>query len=269
MAIFGSDQIKCSFVVDGHSKFGYELSHLDNEPVDEIDIGQVPWPHNWPEDKKYFSWNFIDHTPDMHASEQIKMAQVAYNSVEKICGLKIEYRPDLPRADLRTEWEEDIGTFGEKQVLAHAFLVFPQSDRNGLIQWNDSLEAGHYFTPLGWDVPAHLVDPVNHYPGEVDADGKLVMKPTQPAVHIQMHEIGHNLIGRHDILNWESTMYPTAKRGYLNGRLRKETFWWDAKTSIPRFQSQFGFPPVWSWDRLARWRAYRTLRHIYERKIPK
>lgn len=264
---FGSDQLRCSFVQKKDKTFDYVLSHLDGTIVDEIDIGQEDWPYNWPEGKKLFSWKFVDHTPDMRAKEQIRAAQTAYNSVEKVCGAVIDYHPEMQKTDLTIEWVENIDVFGGTLgVLAHAYLYFPNSSFNGVIEFNDSEASKWYFTPLGWPVAAYKVDPVNFFPGQRDSNGDLIMRGSQPMVEITMHEVGHSLVGRHDTIHPESMMFPFVKPGYVNGKLREQSFWWDDITSIPRLQEQFGLPARgFRMHWLNRWRYRRTLRHIYER----
>lgn len=253
--------------MEDDKSINYVMSTLDNEVVDEIDIGQEDWQHHWPKDKKYFSWKFIDHTPDMSAKQQLIMAQTAYNSFEQICDLKLDYRPELNIVDSTVEWLESLDPFGGKSnVLAHAFLYYPGSTHNGIIEFNDSELSRHMFTPLGWPLEAYLVDS-RYKKGEIDSfTGELKMLSTQPVLQILMHELGHTLLGRHDIINRDSLMYPYVHPGYKNGILQPEVFYWDNITSIPRAQKLFGKPSKWSWNRLNRWRHRRTIRSIYERK---
>lgn len=259
--------MRCSLVQEQDNSFNYVVSRLDGTVVPDIDIGQVDNNIPWPKEKKKFTWKFLDHTPDMHASQQVKMAQVAYNSIEKICGLTIDHEPFDTKTDCTVEWLEDIAAFGGKKgVLAHAWFYHPHSSKNGVVEFNDSLESSHNFSPLGWPLEAYLIDPVHFKPGDKNSRGELRTLSTQPTLSILMHEIGHTFIGAHDKAHTESMMYPYVKSGYLGDKIQKNTFWWDDVTSIPRFQKAYGKPSRWSINRLNRWRNYRTVRSIYERK---
>ena len=269
MPCFGSNQIRCSLVqkTDIVEEPKYILSTLDGEVVNEIDIGQTPWPHHWPETKKSFTWKFIDNTPDMRAREQRQVFQQAYNSFEKLTNIDLDYEKNVnTKTDSTVEWLEDIATFDNKlSVLAHAYLYFPNSNKNGVIEFNDSPQSKWYFTPLGWPVEAYLVDPVNFTKGQRDGQGNLIMRASQPTLQIAMHEIFHALLGRHDLKNPnESLMGPYVKRGYIGDELQKESFYWDKISSIPRMQERFGSSNII--DRhLARWRQRRVLDTLYKR----
>lgn len=269
MVCFGSDQLRCSLVQENdHQKsINYVLSRLDGTIIDEIDIGQEDWPHHWPKDKKFFDWRFLDHTPDMRGKEQRVTFQEAFNSIQKLTSIDIDYQPNENiKTDFTIEWLEDIETFGGKLgVLAHAYLFFPNSRKNGVIEFNDSPQSKWYFTPLGWPVEAYLVDPVNFYQGQKDIRGGLIMRASQPALQIGMHEIGHSLFGRHDTIHKESMMYPYVKKGYIGNKIQKENFYWDNITSIPRMQKLFGKSNILA-RHLARWRQRRTLDKLYKRQ---
>lgn len=268
MPVFGSDQIRCSLVQITNlvETPHYVLSYLDGTVVEEIDIGQEDWPHHWPKDKKNFDWRFIDLTPDMRGKEQRVTFQEAFNSIQKLTNIDIDYQknPNI-KTDFTIEWLENIAEFDNKlSVLAHAYLFFPNSSKNGVIEFNDSPQSKWYFTPLGWPVEAYLVDQVNFVPGQKDIRGGLVMRGSQPTLQIGMHEIGHSLFGRHDVIHKESRMYPTVKNGYVGGKIQKEVFYWDEITSIPRMQKLFGKSNIL--DRhLARWRQRRVLDKLYKR----
>ena len=174
--------------------------------------------------------------------------QTAFNSIEKLTALKIDFEKNSNiKTDITVEWRDDIETFGNKlSVLAHAYLYYPNSKKNGVMEFNDSIESKWYFTPLGWDVPAYLVDPVNFKKGDVNSLGKLITRASQPTVQIAMHELGHILFGRHDMLNPESLMAPYVKAGYINGKLNQKAFYWDCITSIPRMKEAFGLSNIFS-----------------------
>ena len=270
MTIFASDQIRCSLVQeDDYGKtVNYVLSTLDGEEINEIDIGQEPWPYHWPSDKKYFDWRFIDNTPDMRAKEQKTVFQEAFNSFQKLTKIKLDFQKNINlKTDLTVEWREDIETFGNKLgVLAHAYLYYPHSKYNGVIEFNDSPESNWFFTPLGWPVEAYRVDPVNFHKGQTDRNGNLVMRASQPTLQITMHEIFHSLLGRHDLENPRSSlMGPYVKPGYWNGILQKHNFYWDTVSSIPRMQNRFGSSGILN-RHLARWRQRRILKALYQRR---
>jgi len=270
MPVFGSDQVRCSLVQenDKHNSINYVLSTLDGELVNEIDIGQAEWPHPWPETKKTFDWRFIDLTSDMRAKEQKTVFQIAFNSFQKLTKLKLDFQKNTNiKTDCTIEWKEDIETFGGKLgVLAHAYLHAPSSKLNGVIEFNDSPQSKWHFTPLGWPVPAYLVDPVNFVKGQKDTRGNLLMRASQPTLEIAMHEIFHSLVGRHDLKNPKlSLMGPYVKKGYIGDVLQKESFYWDKISSIPRMQDRFGKSNIL--DRhLSRWRQRRIIRKLYERR---
>lgn len=269
MPHFGSDQIRCS-LVQNHKKndfIGYILSRLDGTVVEEIDIGQEDWPHHWPKSKKLFTWKFLDHTPDMRFKVQRAAFQNAFNSVQKLTKLKIDFEknPNI-KTDITVEWLEDLESFGNKMsVLAHAYLYYPNSKKNGVMEFNDSPQSNWYFTPLGWPVEAYLVDDVHYTKGQKDPrTGELVMLASQPTVEIAMHELGHMLFGRHDVIHQDSMMYPYVKQGYIGGKLNKEAFYWDNITSIPRMVQEFGSSNILT-HTLARWRGRRIRESTYRR----
>jgi len=108
---FGSDQLRCSLVQDHtkHDSINYVLSRADNTILDEIDIGQEDWPFHYPKNKKFFNWKFIDHTPDMRFKVQRTAFQEAFNSIQKITKLDIDFENDsTKKTDLTVEWLEDI-----------------------------------------------------------------------------------------------------------------------------------------------------------------
>lgn len=242
------------------------MSRLDGTILDEVEIGQEPWPHHWPTHKKNFTWRFIDHTPDMRFKVQKATFQSAFNSVEKLTKLDIDFEKNHNiKTDLTVEWLEDIESFDKKlSVLAHAYLFYPNSKRNGVMEFNDSPESNWYFTPLGWPVDAYLVDPVHYTRGQRDNKGDLTKLASQPTVEIAMHELGHILFGRHDLLHPESLMAPFVKKGYINGKLNKKAFYWDDVSSIPRMIERFGSSNIIA-RHLARWRSRRIRESTYKR----
>ena len=269
MTGFGSDQIRCSLLQDHAKKdsINYSLSRLDGTILDEIDIGHEDWPHYWPKEKKYFSWKFLDHTPDMRLDVQKMAFQTAFNSVEKLTKLKIDFeKNDKIKTDITVEWLEDISSFDDKlSVLAHAYLYYPNSKKNGVMEFNDSIQSKWYFTPLGWPVPAYLVDPIHFTAGQIDPyTGKLMTRASQPTIQIAMHELGHILIGRHDVLHPDSLMAPFVKPGYIEGEINQKAFYWDDTTSVPRLQKVFGSSDIFT-RTLARWRSRRIKEKTYRR----
>ena len=270
--IFGSDQVKCSLIQKSKKKIAdpdntkYVFATLDNEVIDEIDIGGIEWPHHWPTGKKHFTWRFIDHTPDMRAKVQRRVFQAAFNSFQTLTKLKLDYvkRTNI-KADCTVSWREDIETFSGKSVLAHAYLYYPNSTNNGKIEFNDSPESKWHFSPFGEPVEAYLVDPVNFSRGDKDLGDILTKRASQPTIQIAMHEIFHSLVGRHDLQNRHtSLMGPYVKPGWSNGKMIKKNLYWDNVSSIPRMQARFGKSGILA-RHLARWRAYRTNTSHYYR----
>lgn len=267
MPLFSSDQLRCSLVQDisKNDSINYVLSRLDGTILDEIEIGQKDWENKYPKEKKFFSWKFLDHTPDMRAKVQLRAMQEAYNSVQKVTGLTFDYEKDVnKKTDMTTEWLENIEDFSGLAVLAHAYLYYPNSKKNGVMEFNDSPESKWYFTPLGWPVEAYLVDPINYFKGQKDKFGNLVMLASQPTVKIAIHELIHNLGFRHDLINRASMMYPSVSRSYSRGKIIKETFHLDKITTIPRLTESYGSSNIV--DRLLdRWRSRRTRESTYRR----
>ena len=268
MPVFGSDQLKCSLVQDNSKpeSINYVMSRADGTILDEIDIGQEEWPYSYPKDKNFFNWKFIDHTPDMKGIVQLRAMQEAFNSVQKITALTIDFEKDInKKTDVTIEWLEDIEAFNDKlSVLAHAWLIFPNSNKNGIIEFNDSPESKWYFTALGWRVPAYLVDNKNFFKGQMDYSGNLITRASQPSVKITMHEFGHIAGLRHDLINKISMMYPSVSRSYNGDKIIKESFYWDDVTSIPRWHERYGSSNIL--DRIrGRWRDRRTRKSTYTR----
>lgn len=267
MVVFGSDQLRCSLVQDQFkfNSINYVMSRADGTILDEIEIGQEEWPHSYPKEKKEFSWKFIDHTPDMRAKVQLRAMQEAFNSVQKITALKIDFEKDInKKTDVTIEWLENIDAFSGLSVLAHAWLVFPNSRKNGIIEFNDSPESKWFFTPLGWRVPAYLVDNKNFFKGQTDSRGNLITRNSQPTVKITMHEFGHTVGLRHDLINKISMMYPSVSRSYNGDKIIKESFYWDNISSIPRWHERYGSSNIFQrW--LDRWRGRRTRKSTYTR----
>jgi len=267
MPCFGSDQLRCSLVQD-HSKndsINYILSRADGTIPEEVEIGQKDWPYRYPKDQKFFNWKFIDHTPDMRGIVQLRAAQEAFNSVQKLTKLKIDYEKDnSKKTDFTIEWLENIEKFSGKSVLAHAWLVYPNSKKNGIIEFNDSPDSKWFFTPLGWVVPAYWVDPINFKPGQRNPDGSLTTRSSQSSVKITMHELGHVLGLRHDLINRISMMYPSVSKSYINGKIQKKSFYWDGITSTPRLTESYGSSHIIP-RTLDRWRGRRTRESTYRR----
>lgn len=272
--INSSDLIRCSLVQFGEyntTKFLYTRSDntvLTNEEIDKIDIGQEEWKYQMPTGLK--TWKFIDHTPDMRAKEQKIAFIAAFRSIEKLTKLRFDYIHDLNNlnfdTDITIEWKEDIETFDNKlTVLAHAYLYVPGSTKNGVMEFNDSVNSKYHFTPLGEPLEANLIDPNNYTPGQKDAiSGNLIKLKTQPALHIGMHEIGHLLGLRHDLNETNAIMYPYVQKGYINGKVNKNAFTWQ-KSDVKRLEKYFGKSNILP-SRLRRWQARRVMQSIYNRK---
>jgi len=265
---FPSDQVKCSLVQDHskHDSINYMLSRLDGTPVDEIEIGQEDWKYRYPKEKKFFNWKFLDHTSDMKAKVQLRAMQEAFNAVQKVTSLTLDYEKDVnKKTDMTVEWLESIESFDNKlSVLAHAYLFAPGSSKNGVMEFNDSPESKWYFTALGWSVPAYLVDPINFFKGQKDSLGRLIMRASQSAVKIGIHEICHIFGLSHDLINKASMMYPSVSRSYVGNKIIKETFYLDNITTIPRLTESYGSSNILP-QHLYRWRGRRTRESTYTR----
>ncbi len=268
MTGFGSDQLRCSLVQDHskHESISYVLSRLDGTIPEEIEIGQEDWKYRYPKEKKFFSWKFVDHTPDMKGIVQLRAMQEAFNSVQKITSLTIDFeKNNRKKTDITVEWVEKIETFDNKlSVLAHAYLFAPGSKKNGVMEFNDSPQSKWHFTALGWPVPAYFVDAINYVKGQKDKFGNLVMLASQSVVKIGMHELGHIFGLSHDLINKLSMMYPSVSQSYIGGKIIKPTFYWDSVTSIPRFTESYGSSHIIP-QHLYRWRGRRTRESTYTR----
>jgi len=270
LVLFGSDQLRCSLVQD-HSKqdsINYVMSRADGTILDlqeEIDIGQPDWTQRYPKEKKFFNWKFLDHTPDMTAKVQLRAMQEAFNTVQKVTALTLDYEKDVnKKTDMTTEWLENINDFSGLSVLAHAWLYAKNSPKNGVMEFNDSPESKWYFTALGWPIEAYLVDPIHFTPGQKDSLGRLIMRASQPTVKITIHELCHILGLRHDLINKASMMYPTVSRSYIGGKIIKPTFYLDKITTIPRLTESYGSSNIIP-QHLYRWRGRRTRKSTYTR----
>jgi hypothetical protein len=136
-----------------------------------------------------------------------------FNSVEKITSLDIDYQKNNSiKTDFTIAFLKDLHTFDDKlSVLAHAYFYFPNSTKNGVIEFNDSSDSKWYFTPLGWPVPAYLVDPIHFKKGQLDPrNNTLLTRVSQPTIGIGMHELRHSFGCRHDLKDSDSLMHPFA-----------------------------------------------------------
>ncbi len=146
----------------------------------------TPWPHSWPDgDISYRLNNFSDDIP--LRKHQVRAITVAF----RVWQLRIE------RLNFRREYNKDTNVdmdisfksldhFSSKGVLAHAW--FPgQGQVSGDIEFNDE-----------WDWVTHSrIGNIGH----------------PPIVPVAIHEIGHGLGLRHNLIDRESIMYPSFNLG--------------------------------------------------------
>lgn len=221
--------VKCTIVKKQDHRMSINLEHEDGSNVSQneinpngVDIGRDPWPFKYGVDGTkidVFTWNFNNYSDDM---PERYYQQRVFASTYRTFGLIIPKKFSFQRNDgiyshFRDEFTSDLEVFNDRtSVLAQEYLFHPRNSKmiNGLGQWNDN----HHFTPFGDHLPAHLVDKVNYTEGQTDNNGNLVRLPTQPMLHINMHEKKHGFGYYHDENSPESIMYPFAKRGYIVSR---------------------------------------------------
>ena len=221
--------VKCQLLDPSSVKEGeehFKFVHADNSAVsknelakESIDIGQIPWGYKYPASKKSFMWKLENYTPDISSRYwQRRCFNSMFHTIQLIIPRKFKsVRQNTDKADFRIRMIDDIQVFdGLESVLAHAVLYHPHNapEDNGLMEWNDSPESRHYFTPFGDPLPAYLVDGKNYHEGEQSPDGNLKTLATQPMLSIGMHELKHNMGYRHNCLDKNSLMYPYVRKGY-------------------------------------------------------
>lgn len=243
----------------------HELERLDGTKV-PIEIGQQPYSYTMP-NKPLWTWNFQSYSPDLPSQKQHRAVfQEAFRSIEKIIPQKISYEKTNKKTDFTIHFSDDISVFNNKKsTLAQAYLFYPNSDFNGVIEFNDSPEAKYYFTPLGWPVPAYLVDPINFKKGDKNPNGTPIMRASQPLLQIAMHEIRHATGERHDIIDPKSIMAPYTKKGWINNNVIPESFQWTNK-DISLLEEDFGRRNLLI-RHLYRWRSRKINRSLYERYL--
>lgn len=267
------EPVRCMLFEENGSQYKthkFSMEYLDGTPAteEEIDIGQNPWAYKWPSQKNHFTWSLLSQTPDIPTKlAQVRVFQTAFNTFEKIIPKRLDYIKQMD-GDFRVEILTDLAVFNNRPgVLAQAYLFAPNSSYNGLIQFNDSPESNHYFTPLGWQVPAYLVDLVHYSKGQKDTNGKLITLASQPLLEIGMHEIKHGLGFRHNLNEPSSLMYPYVKPGWVgtlpHGHVIKSSFIW-TDSDIQRLVD--GYDRRWlPIHHLNRWRSRRVNSKIYTR----
>jgi len=278
--INSSDQIRCSLVAEPEDlryrivnnftpRTKYVLERMDGTPLDIIDTGQEAWKWKMPK-KPFWDWKFLSHTPDIISKKmQRVVGQEAFNSLEKLIPQKIKYQKlNSIQTDFTIAFLDDIHTFDNKlTVLAHAYLYQKNSDKNGVIEFNDSPESKFYFTPLGQPVPAYLVDPINFKKGQTHSNGNLVMRASQPLLEILMHELRHATGERHYLLDEPSLMAPTVKRGWdsRTNKVIPTSFQW-SNMDIKLLEEDFGTTNILM-RHLNRWRSRRISKKMYDRYL--
>ncbi len=162
------------------------------------------WPHSWP--KGEISYRLNTHTDDVTKRGQERAITVALRSWQlliKDLRFRREYNIDT-NVDFEVSFEQR-DHFSSDGVLAHAW--FPgQGDISGDVHINDN-----------WNWVTH------------SAIGDIGRPPLVP---IMMHEFGHSLGLRHDVLNKTSIMYPSFNLG-----LKKND---QNQTDINRIQDRYG-----------------------------
>jgi len=226
----------------------FVLEYLDGSPVpvEEIDIGQAPYPYRYPALKKEFSWKFVNHTDDIAVDQLIRGAQASMNSIQIITGLDIDYernpnkKTDITKEFFNTQNDLDSVFGGRSGVLAQAYLYAPNSSFNGVQQYNDF---SHLFTILGW--------PVRMLNGNA--------RRSQPFMEIDMHETGHTFGLRHDLIEKASMMFPYVAPGYrfegTEWKVVKDSFAW-IKKDRDRWHQGYGSGGVSERHRI-RWHNWR------------
>lgn len=258
--------IRCALLDPDSLKEGephFQFQHLDGDPLSSnelVDIGQNPWGHKYPSSKTNFLWKMENYTPDIQSQYwQRRCFAVAYRTVGFIIPRRYRsVRQNTDKSDFLNRFVTDIQVFGGKlSVLAHAYLFHPNNPPgyNGLIEFNDSPESKHMFTPFGDLLEAYLVDDVNYHKGEKNLNGTLKMLGTQPLLEITMHEFKHVKGYRHNLNEQSSLMYPYVKKGYLpDGTINKGAFTW-TESDMKRWEEGYGR------------RSFPWLRHMRARRL--
>jgi len=252
--------VKCELIasVDDKIQTRYTLTDINGNTLpdnEQIDIGQKKWPYHWPKERKTLYWNLTNYTEDISKEYwQRRVWGTIFRTFGWLTPRKYQYSDLMP--DFKIAHIMDPTKFSSSNVLAHAWLYFPNSQRNGIIEFNDSI---FFFTPLGISLPAYLVDPVHFKEGDIWPDGRLKMLRTQPQVQIGMHEVYHGHGYRHDLVDADSLMAPIVKPGYgSDGKVIAKNFIWHER-DISRLQEDEGkrFLPI-------RWLNYFRMRRVRE-----
>jgi len=245
------DTIRCALLDPESLKQGedhFQFQHIDGSPMSPnelVDIGQNPWGHKYPASKTNFLWKLENYSPDIQNQYwQRRCFATMFRTVGLIIPRRYRsVRQNTDMADFNIRFVDDIDVFGGKlSVLAHAYLFHPNNPPgiNGLMEFNDSPESKHMFTPFGDTLEAYLVDNINYSKGDKRPDGTLKMLGTQPLLGIGMHELKHNKGYRHNLLESDSLMYPYVKRGYSSdGTINKGAFTW-TESDMNRWEEGYG-----------------------------
>ena len=155
---------------------------LYKENIEGID----EWPHVWPDGEVSYRLNNFtrDINAESHQTRAITVALRVWQLRIKKIKFRREYNPDV-HVDFNVSFEP-ADHFSSKNIFAHAWFV-GQGDISGDVHFND-----------GWDWVTH---------SELQNIGH------PPIIPIGVHEFGHSLGLRHDLIFPESIMWPSFNLG--------------------------------------------------------
>jgi hypothetical protein len=163
------------------------------------------WPHSWEKGEISYRLNNFseDISKENHQTRAVTVALRTWQLRIKDLKFRREYNKDT-NVDFNISFAP-LSSFSSKGVLAHAW--FPgQGDISGDCEINDE-----------WNWVSHsLIGDIGH----------------PPLVPVLIHEFGHSLGLRHDVLDKTSIMYPSFNLGEKKNKLNK--------TDVNRIQSRYG-----------------------------